>query len=248
MPSSLQDNTFFVELLQTSDEPGKEQMQTVASVRAQLKTIVSLQLNLGSEVAARRREVVYTWLDMSRMSVLEQDALVMRNAFLIFLKVSHSLDDKTTVRVWVNIGAQATEANYYKSVSGLAGQVFPHKESSFYLSALIMSTSKLSYVSWTLLADAAVTWKLKPIIVPSKMLEKDRVTDVSVDPSIRVSLFMFQPTVPVGAGRLFVQVMPARKQGRLGYNTWEQLQDSVYVVAMSTWEGSARYWQVCVCV
>ena len=183
MPITLQDTTFFVELRQTLNEPGQ---MGVASVRAQIKTVVSLQLNSYSEVAVRRREVVYTWLETSRLNFAGQDASGMRpgagDAFLIFLKVTHSnsLDDKKTVRVWVNIGAQATEANYYKSVSGLAEQVFPHKESSFYLSALILATSKLSYVSWTLLADAATTWKVKPVIANSRRLEKDKVTDFSV--------------------------------------------------------------------
>ena len=244
VPSGLRDSVFFLDLRQKFEGA---QLQAVASVRAQLKTVVSLQIDHSTVVEARRREIVYTSLDTSRLlkNVVAQDASLM-GVFLVFLKVTRPLEAGMTVRVWVNIDAQATETNYYKSVSGLSEQVFSHKESSFYLSALITSTANLPYVSWTLLADAAASWEVEPELVHAIMLDKDRVEDVTVDANTRVALFTYQPSEPNGAGRLFVQVMPSRAQGgRLGYQTWEELQDSVYIIAVSTWEGSLRYWQVC---
>ena len=114
VPSGLRDSVFFLDLRQKFEGA---QLQAVASVRAQLKTVVSLQIDHSTVVEARRREIVYTSLDTSRLlkNVVAQDASLM-GVFLVFLKVTRPLEAGMTVRVWVNIDAQATETNYYKQI------------------------------------------------------------------------------------------------------------------------------------
>jgi len=161
---------------------------------------------------------------------------------LVFLQV-HINPALTNVasRIFVRLGALATERSWNKWVGGYDSQIDGMGDYS-YTAVLFLKSDGDRYISWTFDPGMKSVWTVTPRLVAPTVLQLDTPFNFEIDPNVGARLFSVVPSDT--NGNFYFQLMPSSAPSASTYQQWQTLQAATKIYAATKQNGQMTYFQV----